>query len=220
VRKKFSALKQRLLFIAGCLFLCSQTATAQMIQSSAIGNDPAKEQLCAARAKDTIPGPTVPFEIDSRYVARARALYPDVTFIAIDGGSPQLVECYLREGTGRYEPASYSPEQSYWHLIKPKQFEPGINTSKGISMAANVCLEAARATFKNPNFDHSVYTAVVELGGPLHPGTQIAGKSAVRYDITVEGTSFYKAASGPDLTAIKFVCLLSPTLELKAIRAK
>jgi hypothetical protein len=210
---------QRLLLVAGCLFLpCSRTA-AQMIQNNAIGNDPNNERLCALRAK----GATVPFEIDSRYVVRVRALHPDATFIAIDGISPQLVVCYLREGTGRYEPDSYSPEQSYWHLIKPKQFEPGINTQKGISMAANVCFEEARARFKHPNFDHSVYSAVVEvnLGSLLyHPGAQIAGKSAARYDIAVEGTSFYKAASGSDLAEIKFACLLSPTLELKAIQVK
>src|SRR5579863_10508819 len=96
-----------LLLIVGCLLLFSTTATAQMIRNDAVGNDPAKEKLCAARTS----GPKVPFEIDSGYVARARALHPDATFIAVDGISPQLVECFLREGTGRYEPDSYSPEQ-------------------------------------------------------------------------------------------------------------
>jgi len=208
---------RRLLFW-GCVFLFSTTVNAQMKRSDAIGNDPAKEQLCASRAK----AKTLPFEIDSRYVARERLLHPDATFIAIDGISPQLVECYLREGTGLYEPASYSPEQSFWHLIKPKQFQPGINTQKGISMAANVCLEAARTRISHPNFDHSVYSDVVEIniGSPLfHPGALIAGRRAERYDIAVEGTSFYKS-SGADLTAIKFTCLLSPTLELKAIQLK
>lgn len=208
----------RWLLVGVSLLLFSGTTTAQMVRNDAIRNDPAKERLCASRAN----GKTVPFEIDAGYVARARSLHPDATFIAIDGMSPQLVECYLREGTGRYEPDSYSPEQSFWHLIKPKQFEPGINTSKGISMAANVCIEAARTKINRPNFDHSVYSAVVEvnIGGPkYHPGAQIAGKNAERYDIAVEGSSFY-SSSGPDLTAIKFTCLLSPTLELKAIQLK
>lgn len=208
----------RWLFIASSLLLFSGNATAQMVRNDAIGNDPAKERLCASRAN----GKTVPFEIDSLYVARARSLHPDAIFIAIDGVSPQLVECYLREGTGRYEPDSYSPEQSYWHLIKPKQFEPGINTPKGISMAANVCLQAARKKIDRPDFDHSVYSAVVEvnIGSPVyHPGAQLAGKKADRYDVAVEGSAFYKS-SGPDLTAIKFTCLLSPTLELKAFQLK
>ncbi len=206
------------LFAAVILLLFSGNATAQMVRNDAIDNDPAKERLCASRANSK----TVPFEIDARYVARARSVHRDATFIAIDGMSPQLVECYLREGTGRYEPDSYSPEQSFWHLIKPKQFEPGINTSKGVSMAANVCIEAARAKINRPNFDHIVYSAVVEvnIGGPkYHPGAQIAGKNAERYDIAVEGSSFY-SSSGPDLAAIKFSCLLSPTLELKAIQFK
>ncbi len=197
----------------------STTVAAQMVRSDAVGNDPTKAQLCAARSNSTLPnGKTVPFEIDSRYVAKERSLHPDATFLAIDGSSPQLVECYWREGTGRYEPTSYSPEQSFWHLIRPKQFEPGINTDKGLSMAASVCMEAARSNIKHPEFDHSVYSSVVEVnvGSPLfHPGALIAGKRAARYDIVVEGTSFFKS-SGPDLTAIRFTCLLSPTLEVRA----
>jgi len=209
----------RVLYVAVVLIVFAGSATAQMTRNDAIGNDPAKERLCASRAKSQ----TVPFEIDSRYVTSERSSHPDATFIAIDGMSPQLVECYLREGTGRYEPASSSPEQSFWHLIKPKQFEPGISTPKGISMAANVCLNAARAKINRPNYDHSVYTAVAEisLGGPkYHAMAQIAGKTAQRYDIAVEGTYFYKSPSGPDLGAIRFSCLLSPMLELKGFAAK
>ncbi|WYX25746.1 hypothetical protein WJ969_08655 [Achromobacter xylosoxidans] len=97
------------------------------------------KKLCASRAN----GKTVPFEIDSRYLKSARSFNPDATFIAIDGISPQLVECHLRKGTGKYEPASYSPEGNNWRLIRPKQFKPGINTPKGQSMAAKVCVDAA-----------------------------------------------------------------------------
>jgi hypothetical protein len=204
-------------FFCGLLLLAG-TATAQMVRNDTIGNDPAKERLCEQRAK----GKTVPFEIDSRYVARAREFNPDATFIAIDGMSPQLVECYLREGTGRYEPATSSPEQGFWHVIKPKQFEPGINTTMGVSIAANACLKVVPVRINRPNFDHSVYSAVMEvaLGTPkYHPGSLIAGKLAERYDIAVEGTAFYKSI-GPDLAAVKFTCLFSPMLELKAIQFK
>ena len=89
-------------------------------------------------------------------------------------------------------------------------------------MAGNACLKAAATQINRPNFDHSVYSTVVEvaLGRPrYHPGVVIAGKSAERYDIAVEGTSFYRS-SGPDLDAIKFTCLFSPMLELKAVRPK
>ena len=206
-----------LLFVSG-LVLFSCIAEAEMIRNDAIGNDPAKERLCASRSN----GKTVPFEIDSKYVERARSFNPDATFIAVDGISPQLVECYLRQGTGKFEPASFSPEQGYWHLIRPQQFNPGISTTKGREMAANVCLEAAPAKINRPNFDHSVYLAVVEVdkSGPrYHSGASIAGKKAERYDIAVEGTSFYKS-SGPDLIAVKFTCLLSPMLDIKSIQFK
>jgi hypothetical protein len=189
-----------------------------MVSSSSIGNDSDKMKLCESRAK----GETVPFEIDPHYIASERAHHPDATFVAIDGASPQLVECYLREGTGRFEPASYSPQQSYWHLIRPKRFEPGINTQIGISMAAKVCLDAAAARINRPNFDHSVYLSVAEIaiGSPLyHPGALFAGQKAERYDIAVRAASFYKS-SGPDLTAVNFTCLLSPMLEVKAIQLK
>ncbi|PYU68056.1 MAG: hypothetical protein DMG49_17020 [Acidobacteria bacterium] len=121
----------RLLLIVSCLLFSTGIAGAQMLLNDSIGKDPAKEKLCALRTK----GKTAPFEIDSRYVPSARSFRPDATFIAIDGTSPQFVECYLRQGTGRFEPDSYSPEQSYWHLIRPKGFQPGINTQIGISMA-------------------------------------------------------------------------------------
>lgn len=85
----------------GLLFF-SCLAQAEMIRNDAIGNDPQKEELCASRAK----GKTVPFAINSRYLKSARSFNPDANFIAIDGISPQLVECHLRQGTGKYEPAS------------------------------------------------------------------------------------------------------------------
>lgn len=212
----------RHVFLSCFLLLAPVLAAAQMVHSDSIGNDPEKAQLCAARAKTTLSGSVAPFEIDSRYVARARKTHPDVTFIAIDGMSAQLVECYLREGTGRYEPASFSPEQSYWRLIRPKQFEPGINTNQGRGMAAKVCLEAAPSKLNRPNFSHSVYSAVVEinLSGPRYkPGLAVGSVKAERYDIAVEGTLFYKSA-GPDLSPVNFTCLLSPMLEVKAVRFK
>ncbi len=213
-----------LIVISSLLFLTSGLASAGMVLNDSIGNDPVKEKLCASRAKKTIPGKAIPFEIDSDYVARARSFHSDATFVAIDGISPQLVECFLREGTGRYEPDSFSPEQNYWHVIKPKMFEPGINTDKGRSMAANVCMQAVQSKSNRSGFDHSVYNSVIEVplsatGASIRAGTLIAGKKSVRYDIVVKGTSFYMT-SGPDLTAINFTCLLSPTLEIKAIQFK
>lgn len=205
-------------FLIFCVTSFLGAANAAMVSSDAIGNDPAREKLCAARAQ----GKPVPFEIDSRYVESARREHPEITFIAIDGISPQLIECYQREGTGKFEPATMSPEQSFWHLPKPAQFKPGINTREGATMAANVCLDAVPKRINRAGFDHSVYSSVVEVNkdSPIyHPGASIAGKKAQRYDIAVKGTSFYKS-SGPDLAAVSFMCLLSPTLGIKAIQFK
>jgi hypothetical protein len=191
---------------------------AEMMRNDAIGNDPAKEKLCASRAK----AKTVPFEIDSRYVERERSFHPDAAFVATGGISPQLVECFLREGTGRYEPNSFSPEQSYWHLIRPEQFKPGINTDQGREMAAKVCMEAVPEKLHQPSLDHSVYSAVVEIAdsGPrYHSGASFAGQIANRYDIVVESSSFFRSA-GLDRTAMKFTCLLSPILEIKSIQTR
>ncbi len=209
---------KKIVMILG-LMSCFGVARAAMVSSDSIGNDPAKVKLCAARAQGT----PVPFEIDSRYVEESRATHPDTTFVAIDGSSPQLVECYLRDGTGKYEPASMSPEQAFWHVLKPKQFDPGIDTPQGREMAAKVCLDAGTAKINRPDFDHSVYSSVVEvtLENPRdHSGAVLIGKAkAVRYDIVVNGTSFYKS-SGPDLAAVNITCLLSPMLKVKGINAK
>ena len=206
----------RRLIIIFSLLTFSGITRAEMVPSESIGNNPENEKLCASRAKIK----PVPFLIDSAYVARARARNPDVAFIASDNG--QLIDCYLREGTGRFEPASYSGESSYFHLIKPRQFEPGINTDKGIAMATNTCIEAVPAKINKPNFDHIVRMSVVEIdntGPHYRAGLIIGGKKAARYDIAVTGTSFYKS-SGPDLTAVNFTCLLSPMLDILAIQFK
>ena len=77
----------RLFFVIFGLAVFSGLARAEMVSSESISNDPVKEKLCAARTK----GKAVPFEIDSKYVASARARHPDTTFVAIDGSNPQLV---------------------------------------------------------------------------------------------------------------------------------
>jgi hypothetical protein len=206
-------------FICALLVSVAAVTNGQMVSNSAIHNDPAKEQLCAQRARVT----PVPFLIDQNYVDSTRALHPDTTFIAVDGINPQLIECRLSEETGKYEPASRTPEFSYtfWHLPRPQQFTPGIETVPGQHMAADACLKAARDKVNRPGFDHSVDAGVTEINlsvGPWYrPGAKIAGMKAERYDIAAGGSLFYKS-SGPDLDAVRVSCLLSPTLQAKAIQ--
>src|SRR5262245_24853701 len=134
---------------AYAFLLCPVVALAQMVSGDAIGNDPAREKLCRSRIPASM-GKPAPFEIDMRYVERGRKNDPDITFVALDRAS--LVECYLRQGTGRYEPASYSGENNYWHLKKPEQYSPGVNTDAGRRAAVKICVDAAVQKFAKPSY--------------------------------------------------------------------
>ncbi|WP_343724945.1 hypothetical protein [Herbaspirillum huttiense] len=204
------------------LLVLTVPARAEYVPSSALNFDPAKQKVCAARS--SLKGPSVPFEMNDEYFQRARSVHPDVTYIAIDGASPQLVECFLRDGTGKFEPNSYSPEGngSYWRTIKPEQFKPGIKTSVGIQMAVDKCIQAAQEKINLADYSHSVYSTVQEvtLGkSTVSIGTSIAGIKASRYDIAVAGTSFFNS-TGLDRRAVNFTCLLSPMLQVKSVQIK
>lgn len=203
------------------VILFSTAVAAQMISGNSIGNDPTKEKLCTLRAKSWGTVETVPFEIDSGYLARERKDHPDATFLVV--GST-LVECFLRSGTGRFEPDNGSGENWFWHLIKPPQYQPGYFTNEGERVALDACLKSASDKTKRPDFDHSIHFAPLEVGagsagGLYHAGVVIGGKKAQHYDIVLNGTLFFKS-NGPDLRATKFICLLSPMLEFKAIAFK
>jgi hypothetical protein len=211
-----------LLVFAGVTVFASMVANGQMVSSSAIQNDPAKEALCAKRAKVKTP---VPFLIDQDYVNRTRAAHPDTTFIAEDGVLPELIECRVSVETGMYELDALSSEENpYWHLVRPGQFSPGIHTAAGQVQADDVCFKAARDKVNRDGFDHSfgyttdVHEITLEVAPWYRPGVNVAGIKAERYDIAVLGKLFYKS-SGPDLTAFRVSCLLSPTLEVKAVEA-
>lgn len=211
-----------LIVFAGSMVFASIVANGQMVSNSTIQNASAKESLCSKRAGVKNP---VPFLIDQDYVNSVRATHPETTFIAEDGIIPELIECRVNERTGVFELDTLSSElSSYWHLVRPEQFAPGIHTAAGQVRADDVCFKAAREKVNREGFDHSFgYTTDVNeitLGvAPWYlPGVQVAGMKAERYDIAAVGKLFYKS-SGPDLTAFSVSCLLSPTLEVKAVQA-
>ncbi|MGO9435074.1 MAG: hypothetical protein ACLP00_12400 [Terracidiphilus sp.] len=211
-----------LLVFAGSMVFASTIANCQMVSNSAIQNDQAKESLCAKRAK----AKPVPFLIDQNYVNGVRAAHPDTTFIAEDGIIPELIECRANERTGEYEVDSLTSEEnpSPWRLVRPEQFAPGIHTAAGQVQADDVCFKAAREKVSREDFDHSYgYTTDVNeitlnVAPWYLPGVKVAGMKAERYDIAVVGKLFYKS-SGADLTAFRATCLLSPTLDVKAVQA-
>ena len=198
----------------GFMFLAAATSGyAQFVSSSEIANDPAKLKLCISRL--ALPGKVVPFIIDKRYVETVRATNPDTVFVAIDGASPQLVECHLRQGTGRFEPASYAPEQAHWSLHRPPQHKPSISTREGMEAAARVCLAAIQKTS-----DASRSVSNVPLyANKVATGKKIGGIRSERYDVEVSIRTMY-VAQGPDLAVKDVTCLLSPVFDLKAIQSK
>jgi hypothetical protein len=124
-----------------------------------------------------------------------------------------------------YEPSALSSaENSYWHLVRPEQFAPGIHTAAGQVQADEVCFKAARGKVNREGFDHSFgYTTDVneitlDVAPWYLPGVKVAGMKAERYDIAVVAKVFYNS-SGPDLNAFRVSCLLSPTLQVRAVQA-
>jgi hypothetical protein len=225
----------RLLAMATVVVFAPGLLRGEMVPGDSIGNDPTKQKLCEERSKARFPGYTVvPFEIDKNYVARSRGVVPgfqghsDTTFVAIENsilGTTMLMECSVSIGTGQYGPqAFYQEGGTPWHPIKPPQFDPSISSQRGNEIAADRCREAARIRINRPNFNHSsVLGSAVEvraMRGVRYPvGGLIAGAKAERYDVVVTGTALYGSA-GPDMLAIKFTCLFSPMLEVKAIQLK
>jgi hypothetical protein len=200
-------------------------AGADMVHGDAVGNDPAKEQLCVERTRANSSFKNykiVPFEIDKNYLDRSRnprfGGSPDVTFIAIQNitGDSQLVQCAVSNGTGKYGPLTFTPEDTNWRLLgKPKPVAPNV--------ALHRCFDAVVAKLNRPNYDHSS-GSVAEVGPPSRrirypAGSIIAGLKADQYDVVVTGAAMYKSA-GPDMDTVTFTCLFSPTLEVKAIQTK
>lgn len=175
-----------------------------MVSNALIGNDPAKEQLCEARTD--LPETIVPFVISPGVVDDYRSAHPDATFIA---KGEQLVVCWLNSSSGKFSPAVYQPEKyGIWHTIKPA----GYNMDRRINLAEAISLcQAAALASPKPGFDH----IALDLPQEGRPGGSklLVGQQIDRYDIVVDGILFYKPAN-PDLTAVRFSCLVSPPYQV------
>jgi hypothetical protein len=191
-----------------------------MLRNDAIENDPTLEKLCIDRTlhpPNTVVGTlyTVPFLLDSSYLLRVRADYPDATFIAVSssrsGFGGHLVECSRLSG-GKFGPATQSPEgNGHWSLIKPQQLRgPG-----WMSVAADRCRGAAERKVGDSGIERSAYSSVQEVA----EGRQIAGMLTAAWDVEVKGDVVLKGP-GPDLPVFNFSCLLSPMLEVRAVELR
>ena len=213
-------------FVLGLIAL---PATAQMVRSGAIGNDPAKERLCIQRsAKGARP---TPFEIDAGYLADARKEHPDVTFFAYGrGGGAFIVECEPRKETGRFQWVTQTGSAWFWRSLEPVPID--IQGDPGRTTATKTCSDAAatQAARLHGNFRNNVYLkfdrvhpAVKRPPHSVRPrwieaGDEIAGIKAEEDDGVVDGKAFYGPAD-PDYQEATFECLLSRDLtRLKAIK--
>lgn len=163
-------------------------------------------QLCITRTK----GHLVPFEIDQERVELLLKGHPDVTIIALAEGT--LVECFVG-GNGKYGPQISVGETTWWHRVKPEQFQP---TTGPVfqRQATQACLDAVRPILtRRPNFrDISIVGIPSEVG---YSGVLLGGVKGTQYDYVLLGMALYKT-NGPDMDNVKFRCLLSPTLKFKA----
>jgi hypothetical protein len=199
-------------------------ASADMVLSDSIHNDPAKEKLCEARAiAERRMAKVVPlFYIDDGYVANVRSHDPGATFIVIEQpqSPPEPVECYLIGA--KYQPLFGIPQWA-WHPLK--QITRYGTTRAGLNEATSICNKAAASQNYRPNFvSASSWGPGREMIGQTkppgakprdEPGVQVGGKTVELYDILVKGQALYGPAN-PDLLAVNYSCLLSNLLELKA----
>ena len=213
----------KVLILASIMLHIAPYLLAQMIHSNELQQDTAKLNLCIDRARHDHSlaignQDLLPFEIDTRYLARVRNTIPDVTFFATAGS---LYECEVA-GNGLYGPASVSAENWFWHIIRPPSFQPPINTLAGSQLAANTCLKDVPVHADLPAFDHAGYFGAQDMGyisphqTANHSPDSVAGVPVSSYDVEVTGVAYFKT-SGIDLLILQYACLYSPMLKLKAV---
>lgn len=209
---------KRLVLVALSLLTLSLNINAEMVKGSDI-NDREKQDICTSRT--SVKKRIDDFLIDTKYVEIVRSKHPDATFIAIDKGSPTLVTCYLREGTGKFEPALYqgTSNKDVWKVIKPEN-PVDIDTLEGQRLATKICKEAVITKLKDRNILKviaSTTNEVLKESGVLHHiGTKVGVYQAKKYDILADGDIIFNDTSnGIDKNVGKYKCLLEPSFKIK-----
>ena len=208
--------------------IASATDSGQMVSSTSIVNNPDKEKLCMSRiqylqAKAGFPkGKIVPFLIDSGRAAWIRQQDPDEILVAIDDGESivRLVKCSLNPKTGQYGPTSIETASSivkWWQPIRPKNL---LETQEGKEKAGRVCSEAAKSQVDREGFNSWSWDGNPKEVYEPNLSYSIEGKKAERYDVLVKGTLLYNIPEQTDLDRVEVTCILSPTLDLKAVQVR
>jgi len=228
--KKLLMLAMMIGLLMSFSIIASATDSGQMVSSTSIVNNPDKEKLCISRIQDLqakagFPkGKIVPFLIDSGRAAWIRQQDPDEILVAIDDGESiaKLITCSLNSKTGQYGPTSIENASSivkWWQPIRPKNL---LETQEGKEKAGSVCSEAAKSEvnregFNSWSWDNNPKEVYEPKPSYWFEGNSVDGKSFNRYDVLVRGTLFYNVPDETELYRVSVLCLLSPTLDVKAI---
>jgi hypothetical protein len=208
--------------------IASAIDSGQMVSSTFIVNNPDKEKLCISRIQDLqakagFPkGKIVPFLIDSGRAAWIRQQDPDEILVAIDDGESivKLITCSLNSKTGQYGPISIETASSivkWWQPIRPKNL---LETQEGKEKAGSVCSEAAKSKVNQEGFNSWSWNGNPKEVYEPNLYDSIEEKKAERYDVLVKGTLLYNIPEQTDLNRVEVSCLLSPTLDVKAVQVR
>jgi TonB family protein len=110
-------------------------AQDQFIRSRDLRQDPARLQVCMERVGVKEVGD---FEINAEYLRR---LGTQATFVLQEG---ELVQCGLRDRTGKYDWVSRSFENWYWHTIRPT-----LNTQSKGQTKESLDIASSRSDFNS-----------------------------------------------------------------------
>lgn len=213
-------MKSRLFIVI--ILLATTNVNAELVKASTI-NDPEKQRICLSRSifKNNL---NDDFLIERKYVEIVRKYNPDATFVAVKPESPTLITCYLRSGTGKFEPASYQGINNNWKLIKPDN-PIDINTIGGKRMATKVCIDAIASQLNRKEIFNIIPTTTNEIlrdsGVRYSIGSKVGDVIANRYDVISDGEIiFNRSSNGLDKDSKKYKCLMDPSFKVKGIEMK
>jgi len=219
----FKIMKKWIFAIIGMVGL-TPFCKAEFIDGESI-SDKNKVDICVSRAANKtklVEG----FLIDRRFVEIQRESHADAVFAAINPNNPQLVVCYTRSSTGKFEPASYlnSSNKSDWKIKRPEN-PIDVGSYNGQKMVINKCKDGLLGRIDPHNIKSVTTTSVGEVNrnsGVRNPiGLEVNKVKALKYDVVTDGRIILNTLSnGIDHDTVDYKCLLDPSFKIKSIEIK
>ena len=166
------------------------------------------------------------FLIDSKFVELKRKSYPDVVFAAVNPEAPQLVTCYTRNSTGRFEPASYhnSSNKNLWRVIRPEN-PIDINQVNGKRIVAQICKAEILKSLNSQDVKNISINTINEVNrdhGVRYPiGYGVNNVKAIKYNVISDGRVVLNSSSnGIDNDVKEIKCLLDHSFKIRSVEIK